>query len=117
MALATYHEICRFTDNGIYDHEVALFHLKAAAECGIISAIISVARMYFGLSHDILSEVTIEHEDIDKLSKGLDYMKMAAQAMERSALVFMAQSYEFGINGADLDLDQSLYWYEQNKDL
>ena len=117
MALATYHEICRFTDNGTYDHEVALFHLKAAAECGIISAIISVARMYFGLSHDILSEVTIEHEDIDKLSKGLDYMKMAAQAMERSALVFMAQSYEFGINGADLDLDQSLYWYEQNHSL
>ena len=37
-------------------------------------------------------------------------MKMAAQAMERSALVFMAQSYECGINGADLDLDQSLYW-------
>ena len=117
MALATYHEICRFTDNGTYDHEVALFHLKAAAECGIISAIISVARMYFGLSHDILSEVTLEHEDVEKLSKGLDYMKMAAQAMERSALVFMAQSYEFGINGADLDLDQSLYWYEQNKDL
>ena len=119
LALATYHEICRFTDNGTYDHEVALFHLKAAAECGIISAIISVARMYFGLSHDILSEVTIEHEDndIDKLSKGLDYMKMAAQAMERSALVFMAQSYEFGINGADLDLDQSLYWYEQNHGL
>jgi len=112
LALATYHEICRFTDNGTYDHEVALFHLKAAAECGIISAIISVARMYFGLSHDILSEVTLEHEDVEKLSKGLDYMKMAAQAMERSALVFMAQSYEFGINGADLDLDQSLYWYE-----
>lgn len=112
LALATYHEICRFTDNGTYDHEVALFHLKAAAECGIISAIISVARIYFGLPHDILPEVTIDHEDVDKLSKGLDYMKMAAQAMERSALVFMAQSYEFGINGADLDLDQSLYWYE-----
>ena len=103
--------------NPAYTYKFQLKTTKAAAECGIISAIISVARMYFGLSHDILSEVTIEHEDVDKLSKGLDYMKMAAQAMERSALVFMAQSYEFGINGADLDLDQSLYWYEQNHSL
>ena len=68
--------------------------------------------MYFGLSHDILPEVTIEDEEVNKLSKGLDYMAMAAKAMERSALVFMAQSYEFGSNGANLDPDQALYWYE-----
>ena len=37
-------------------------------------------------------------------------MKMAAQAMERSALVFMAQSYELGANGADVDPDQALCW-------
>ena len=71
LALATYHEICRFTDNGIYDHEAALFHLKAAAKCGIVPAIVSVARMYFGLSHDILSEVTVDDEETNKQNKGL----------------------------------------------
>ena len=30
LALASYHEICRFTNDGTYDHQAALFHLKAA---------------------------------------------------------------------------------------
>ena len=81
---------------------LTLFHL--------VSAILSVARMYFGLPHDILPEVTIDDKEVNKLSKGLDFMKMAANAMERPALVFMAQSYEFGTNGADIDPDQALYW-------
>ena len=75
-----------------------------------MSAILSVAKIYFGLPHDILSEVTVDDKEVNKLSKGLDYMKMAAQAMERSALVFMAQSYELGANGADVDPDQALCW-------
>ena len=75
-----------------------------------MSAILSVAKIYFGLPHDILPEVTIDDKEVNKLSKGLDYMKMAAQAMERSALVFMAQSYELGANGADVDPDQALCW-------
>ena len=30
LALASYHEVCRFTDDGTYDQQAALFHLKAA---------------------------------------------------------------------------------------
>ena len=30
LALAKYHEVCRFTDDGVYDKEAARFHLKAA---------------------------------------------------------------------------------------
>ena len=30
LALAKYHEVCRFTDDGCYDKEAARFHLKAA---------------------------------------------------------------------------------------
>ena len=45
-------------------------------------------------------------------NKGLEFMKMAAMAMERSAAVFVAQSYELGTYGADLDPDQALYWFE-----
>merc|ERR1719266_862885 len=32
--------------------------------------------------------------------------------MDRAAMVFMAQSYELGVNGAKRDLDHALYWYE-----
>ena len=48
LALAKYHEVCRFSTDGTYDKEAALFHLKAAADCGIVSAIVSLGRMYCG---------------------------------------------------------------------
>jgi len=115
LALARYHEVCRFTEDGTYDKEAALFHLRAAAECGIVSAIVAIARMYCGLPHDILGDLTIEDESIsqeEKLKRGLDYMEKAAEASDRAAMVFMAQSYDYGANGAKKDLDMALYWYE-----
>lgn len=116
LALAKYHEVCRFTDDGTYDREAALFHLKAAAECGIVAAIVSVARMYCGLPHDILSDVTIDNDntltEAEKQLRGLSFMEKAAQAMDRAAMVFMAKSYDLGINGTQRDLDKALYWYE-----
>lgn len=39
-------------------------------------------------------------------------METAARAMDRSAMVFMAQSFEMGTHGAKCDFDQALYWYE-----
>ena len=39
-------------------------------------------------------------------------METAARTMDRSAMVFMAQAYELGINGANHNPDQALYWYE-----
>ena len=115
LALAKYHEVCRFSEDGQYDREAARFHLRAAAECGIVAAIVSLARMFCGLPHDILSDVTID-EEIDeeeaKAQKGLEWMEKAADAMDRPAIVFMAQSYDLGCNGAKKDVDRALYWYE-----
>ena len=48
LSLAKYHEVCRFSTDGTYDREAALFHLKAAADCGIVAAIVALARMYCG---------------------------------------------------------------------
>ena len=50
LQLAKYHEVCRFSmsNDGKYDREAALFHLQAAAECGIVVAIVSLAKMYCG---------------------------------------------------------------------
>ncbi len=116
LALAKYHEVCRFTDDGSYDQEAALFHLNAAANCGIVTAIVSLARMYCGLSHDILSEVTVDDvktftESFDENS-GMVYMEKAAEAGDRSSMVFMAQSFDLGTNGTEADLDRALFWYE-----
>ena len=44
LGVAKYHEVCRFTDDGNYDREAALFHLNAAAECGIVVAIVSLGK-------------------------------------------------------------------------
>ena len=49
LSLAKYHECYRFGNtDGTYDREAALFHLKAAAECGIVAAIVAIARIYCG---------------------------------------------------------------------
>ena len=72
------------------------------------------ARMFFGLPHDILSDILITDDtsmsENQKVQNGLKYMEHAAEAMERSAIVFMAQSYDLGINGVTKDLDRALYW-------
>lgn len=86
-----------------------MFHLKSAADCGIISAIVAIAKMYFGLPHDILSEVTLDSEDP---KQGLIYMEKAANAKDRNSMAFIARSYDLGNNGAVKDLDIALYWYE-----
>jgi len=115
LALSKYHEFCRFSTDGTYDREAALFHLKAAADCGIVAAIVALARMYCGLPHDILSDVNMTDDPLpeaEKLKRGLSFMETAGRAMDRTSMVFLAQSYELGINGADPDPNQALYWYE-----
>ena len=54
LELAKYHEMYRFSENGEYDKNAALFHLKSAADCGIVTAIVNMAKLYCDLPHDIL---------------------------------------------------------------
>lgn len=111
LALAKYHEICRFTDDGTYDKEAALFHLKAGAECGIVNAMVSVARLYCGLPHDVLSDINYDDDQLNP-DEGLKFMESAAEAGDRAAMVYTARALDFGNNGAQRDYDRALYWYE-----
>jgi len=128
LELAKYHEICRFTDDGSYDKSTALFHLKAAADCGVVDAILNIAKIYCRLPHDILSNVTAEDEmkkddcsdERSSVAKGLDYMERAAHAGERFAMVYVARAYDTGHNlvhpAEDRSISRALYWYEEIQD-
>ena len=71
--------------------------------------------LFSSLPHDILSDVNMDDDPLpetEKLKRGLSFMEIAGRAMDRTSMVFLAQSYELGINGADPDPNQALYWYE-----
>ena len=99
----------------------AFFHLKSAAECNIVVALMSMARMYLDLPHDILSDVEPpSHEPKIRIRIGLDYMERAAQAGERTAMVYLAKAFDTGLNLPDpsmKDVSRALYWYECIEDL
>jgi len=123
LELAKYHELCRFTEDGRYDKGAALFHLKAAADCGVVEAIVNVARIYAGIPRDILSEVSAQDEtggsedDLGNAQdKGLDYMERAAHAGERSAMVYMARAHDEGGVAQAGSMQRALYWYEEIQD-
>lgn len=61
LELAKYHEMCRFVlpgdDN--YNRKAAFYHLKHAADCGQLEAIICISRMYLQLPHDIMVDLEL----------------------------------------------------------
>ncbi len=61
LDLARYHEIGRFAeDENDRNIDAALYHLEQAAKCGVLEAMISMARMYVQLPHDVLEETTVD---------------------------------------------------------
>jgi elongation factor 2 kinase len=62
----------------------------------------SMAQMYLGLPHDVLSDVEPPTTDPKiRIRIGLDYMERAAQAGERNAMVYLARAYDTGFNLPD----------------
>jgi len=76
LDLAKYHEMQRFTepDSTGYDREAALYHLRHAADCGNLEAIITMARVALNLPHDVLPDLALEETD-QNFDLGVDYMR------------------------------------------
>ena len=113
LELAKYHEICRFTEDGTYDHEAGLFHLKCAAECNILAAITALAKMYCGMPHDLLTEVVPQETEEMKKKIGFQYMEMGAENEDRASMVFIARAYDTGLNleeGRKKSMKEALQW-------
>ncbi|KAF8791842.1 Eukaryotic elongation factor 2 kinase like protein [Argiope bruennichi] len=113
LDLAKYHEIGRFTlENEEYDHDAAFYHLEQAARCGNLEAINTLAKIYLQIPHDVLAEVSVK-DSTDNIDQGMDYMKQAACAGDRAAMIFMAKCYDSGDNVNQKNWRDAVYWYEK----
>ncbi|KAG8558150.1 hypothetical protein GDO81_016881 [Engystomops pustulosus] len=114
LAMVRYHEGGRFCEKDQeWDQESAIFHLEHAANCGELEAIIGLGLMYSQLPHHILTEVTVEETEENRI-KGFNYLLMAAEAGDRPSMIHIARAYDTGINlGSDRvqDWQEALYWY------
>ena len=59
--LAKYHEMGRFSERGAdADMAAALYHEQCAADLGVKEAMVTLASIFFGLTHEILVNVSLE---------------------------------------------------------
>ncbi|XP_066292010.1 eukaryotic elongation factor 2 kinase-like isoform X2 [Branchiostoma lanceolatum] len=123
LEMAKYHENGRFAPqqglNMLHQEEVdwdsAIFHLEKAAVCGVLEAIVALARMFLQLPHDVLEGAHVENTE-ENTNRGVDYMRMAAVAGDRSAMIYLANGYHTGIGlGTEREIDwiEATRWYSQ----
>ncbi|XP_053550761.1 eukaryotic elongation factor 2 kinase isoform X2 [Bombina bombina] len=114
LAMVRYHEAGRFCEKDQeWDQKSAIFHLEHAAHCGELEAIIGLGLMYSQLPHHILTEVSIEDTE-DNRVKGFNYLLMAAEAGDRPSMIHVARAFDTGYNlGSDRlqDWQEALFWY------
>ena len=101
LEMARYHEMGRFSDTTTntddYDKESAFFHLKQAANLQVKEAIVTLAKIYLQLPHDILSNYCVaENEHNSQI--GFDYLKQCADLDDKYSLFVLAKAYETGVN-------------------
>lgn len=117
LDLARYHETCRF-DAVVQDKASALFHLRAAADCSNLQALIAISQLFTGRPNDILPAIT--QMDAEELVDGaledigLDYIVRAARQGDSTSMLYLAQAYDTGLNlGSDREQSykQALDWY------
>ncbi|XP_028912013.1 eukaryotic elongation factor 2 kinase isoform X3 [Ornithorhynchus anatinus] len=114
LAMVRYHEGGRFCEKDQeWDQESAIFHLEHAADLGELEAIVGLGLMYSQLPHHILSDISLEETDENKM-KGFDYLLMAAEAGDRHSMILVARAYDTGLNlGSDRERNwkEALHWY------
>ncbi|XP_073503695.1 eukaryotic elongation factor 2 kinase isoform X2 [Phyllobates terribilis] len=114
LAMVRYHEGGRFCEKDQdWDQESAIFHLEHAAHCGELEAIIGLGFIYSQLPHHILTEVSVEDTEKNRI-KGFNYLLMAAEAGDRPSMIHIGRAYDTGVNlGSDRlqDWQEALFWY------
>ncbi|CAG0893568.1 unnamed protein product [Darwinula stevensoni] len=121
LDLAKYHELGRFSEsNGDdYDREAAMFHLRHAADLGVMEALITIAHIHFQLPHDILTDIEVPESE-ENWSKGFHAMMSAAHLGSREAMVFIAEAFKLGSNLPQdwcINWEEAMKWYEKAVDI
>ncbi|GFU35551.1 hypothetical protein NPIL_419491 [Nephila pilipes] len=113
LDLAKYHELGRFSmENQEYDHDAAFYHMEQAARCGNLEAVNTLAKIYLQIPHDVLTSVTVK-KCTENIEVGMDYMKQAACASDRAAMIFLAKCYDTGDNVSQRNWREAVHWYER----
>ncbi|XP_076442554.1 eukaryotic elongation factor 2 kinase-like isoform X2 [Babylonia areolata] len=115
-AMAKYHEMGRFSvEEGDVDWEAALFHEEHAAQLGVVEATITLARLYLGLPRDVLVSCSVQ-PSTENTDVGVDYMLQAAEAGDRSAMIYLARAFDTGHNlgsRRSRSWEDALHWYDE----
>lgn len=80
---------------GQYDQEAAVFHLEQAARCGILEALLVLAKVHLGLPHDMLEDWSLPATE-ENVSKGVEYLEQAARAGDRGSMIALAKALDTG---------------------
>lgn len=81
-----------------------------------MAAISTLAKMYSGMPHDLLTEVVPTESEEMKKRIGFHYMQMGADNEDRASMVFIARAYDSGLNleeGRKPSAKEALHWYER----
>ncbi|KHJ98534.1 MHCK/EF2 kinase domain protein [Oesophagostomum dentatum] len=118
-------DISSWSESVEYDKASAFFHLDIARRCGVVEAIITIAQMAYGMSHDLLKDVGSEQiwpededfrEEPNREEFGFELMETAAEMGDRSAMLFVAEAFEtgrrMGLN-AGPSYPDAIKWYEK----
>uniref|UniRef100_A0A8C7UNP1 Eukaryotic elongation factor 2 kinase n=1 Tax=Oncorhynchus mykiss TaxID=8022 RepID=A0A8C7UNP1_ONCMY len=109
LAMVNYHEGGRFCEKEEqWDQDSAMYHLKTAAMCGELEAIIALGQCYLQLPHHILSEIELEDNSGSRM-KGFKFLLQAAEAGDRPCMILVARAFDTGII---LSPDRSQDWKE-----
>lgn len=106
IELARYYENGRFSsedDPLSYNKEAALFHVDMAAQCGNLEGLLTLAKMYQGVPHDLLEDVELP-EDKERAAK---YLRLAAAAGDRVCMIELAKNLDEEKNWCE-----AVEWYQ-----
>lgn len=109
--MVAYYDLGRFP----FDEDSAIFHLESAAECGSLDGILTLAKMYLGMPHDILTNVELEKCE-ENTCKGFELMERAAEAGDLNSVFVMAQAFHKGSGlppNKSIDYTKALVWYQK----
>ncbi|KRZ50234.1 Eukaryotic elongation factor 2 kinase [Trichinella nativa] len=97
LDLARYHELGRFVQPDTqYDRSAAWFHLEKAAECGVHEAVMTMAKIYLGVEHELLQDFMEDGTTDENINQGLKLAEKLAVNGDRWATMILAERYASG---------------------